>query len=298
VGIELDEYKAPDFTFKQITTMPWYANIDTLKLESISRRVSLKAEQEKVLQGNLLKAVEVKAKKVIRGSKNLNGPGEADVVIDEQELIKAGRTTLGDLLAKRVRGFGIFTKKGVRYYGINFMKTHLIMDGIEIDFFYDETQSRELYYKQYLDYYDAEEIKGIEVMSSGKYQLTYSSAFISPNDPMEPFFDHTFIEVTTRSGHGPFMKKAVGTYVYRPMPFTTPKSFYAPKYKPNSIVDMTDIRSTIYWAPYIATDQNGKATVNFYTADNSGSYTITIEGCDMQRSMGTKTTAISVKRRL
>lgn len=298
VGIEMDEFKAPEFTFKQPNTMPWYANIDTLQLKSISKRIDLKADQERVLQGNMLKAVEVKAKKIVKGSKNLNGPGEADVIIDEEELIKAGRTNLGDLLAKRVKGFGLYTKKGTRYYGINFTITHLIIDGIEIDFFYDGTQSRELYYKQYLDYYDAEEIKGIEVMTIGKYQMTYSSAFITSKNPMEPFFDHTFVEVTTRSGHGPFMKKAVGTYVYRPMPYAVPKAFYSPRYKHDSIVDMTDIRSTVYWSPNVVTDQNGKATVSFYTADNPGSYTIIIEGCDLQGGIGFKTSNINVKRRL
>jgi len=298
VGIEVDEFKPPILTYQQPVLMPWYANIDTLQLNNIKSSAYLKTQQERILQGNVLKAVEVKAKKIIKDSKNLNGPGEADVVIDEEALIKAGRTTLGDLLAKRVRGFGIFTKRGIRYYGINFMTTHLIIDGIEIDFFFDKTLSRELYYKQYLDYYDAEEIKGIEVMMSGKYQLTYGSRFITQKDPMENIFDHSFIEVTTRSGYGPFMKKAVGTYVYRPMPYNTPKAFYSPKYKSNSIVDMTDIRSTIFWAPDVATDQSGKATVSFFTADNPGLHTITIEGCDMQGGIGSKTTAITVKRRL
>jgi hypothetical protein len=296
VGIEMDEFKPPVLNYQQLVMMPWYANVDTLQLKSVNRRVDLKVQQERILQGNVLKAVEVKAKKIIKGSKNLNGPGEADVTIDEEELIKAGRTNLGDLLAKRVKGFGVFSKKEFRYYGINFLVTHLIIDGIEIDFFADGTLSRELFYKQYLDYYDAEEIKGIEVMTSGKYQLNYSSRFI--NDPMSPFFDHTFIEVTTRGSQGPFMKKAVGTYVYRPMPYAIPKAFYTPKYKPGTVVDMTDIRSTIYWAPDVATDQNGKATVSFYTADNPGFYTITIEGCDMQGSVGTKTTTIKVKKRL
>ncbi len=298
VGIEMDEFKAPELTIHQLITMPWYANIDTLKLRSINKRIDLKNEQERVLRGNVLKAVEVKAKKIIKESKNLNGPGEADVIIDEEELIKAGRTTLGDLLAKRVKGFGLFTKKDIRYYGINFMATHLIIDGIELDFFYDGAQPIDIFYKQYLDYYDAEEIKGIEVMTSGKYQMTYSSAFIIPKKPLEPYFNHTFVEVTTRSGHGPFMKKAIGICVYRPMPYTMPKAFYSPKYKPNSIVDMTDIRSTVFWEPNVVTDQNGRATVSFYTADNPGSYTINIEGSDMQGGIGFKTGTINVKRRL
>lgn len=298
VGIEMDEFKAPALTINQLIAMPWYANADTLQLRSLSKRIDLKNEQERVLKGNVLKAVEVKAKKIIKGSKNLNGPGEADVVIDEEELIKAGRTTLGDLLAKRVKGFGLFTKKNVRYYGINFTATHLIIDGIEIDFFYDGIPSIDVYYKQYLDYYDAEEIKGIEVMTSGKYQMTYSSAFITSKKPMESPFDHTFVEVTTRSGHGPFMKKAVGTYVYRPIPYAVPKAFYSPRYKPDSIIDMTDIRSTVYWEPNVVTDRNGKATVSFYTADNPRSYTISIEGSDMQGGIGFKIGTINVKRQL
>jgi hypothetical protein len=295
VGIEIDDFKPPLLTYQQPILMPWYANIDTLQLNSVKKRLDLQTQQDRILQGNVIKAVEVKAKKIIKGSKNLNGPGEADVIIDEEELIKAARTNLGDLLAKRVKGFGIFSKKGVRYYGINFLIGHLIIDGINTDFFFDGTTTIEMFIKQYLDYYDAEEIKGIEVMTSGRYQGNYTTTYLGPGAVP---FDHTFIEVTTRSGHGPFMKKAIGTYVYRPMPYAVPKAFYSPKYKLNPIIDMTDIRSTIFWAPDVATNQNGKAKVSFYTADNPGSYTITIEGCDMDGKIGVKTSAITVKRRL
>ncbi len=295
VGIEVDEFKPPVLTYQQPVIMPWYVNIDTLQLKNINNQVALKNQQEKALQGNVLKAVEVKARKIIKGSKNVNGPGEADIVLDEEDLIKAGRTNLGDLLTKRVKGFGVYSKKGVRYYGINYLIVHLIIDGINTDFFLDHTVSWEMAVKQYLDYYDAEEIKGIEIMTSSKYQGSYAYTYLGPGTLAS---EQAFIEVTTRSGHGPFMKKSIGTYVYRPMPYTTPRAFYSPKYKPNSIVDMTDIRSTIFWAPDIATDQNGKATVSFFTADNPGSYTITIEGCDMQGGIGSKTAAIIVKKQI
>ncbi len=295
IGIEVDEFQPPILTYRQPVLMPWYANVDTLQLKSVNNQVALKARQEQILQGNVLKAVQVKAKKVIKGSKNINGPGEADIVIDEEELIKAGHMNLGDLLAKRIKGFGIYVKKGVSFYGIKYLIVHLIIDGINTDFFLDPTVRWDMALKQYLDYYDADEIKGIEVMTSGKYQGNYSSMYLGPGTISS---EHAFIEVTTRSGHGPFMKKSIGTYVYRPMPYSIPKVFYSPRYKPNSIADMTDIRSTIYWMPDVATSQNGKATVSFYTADNPGTYTISIEGCDMQGNVGVKTASIAVKKQL
>jgi hypothetical protein len=42
-----------------------------------------------------------------------------------------------------------------------------------------------------------------------------------------------------------------------------------------------DARSTIYWKPDILTGKDGKARVSFYTADKPGTYTVILEGCDM-----------------
>ncbi len=80
------------------------------------------------------------------------------------------------------------------------------------------------------------------------------------------------------------------------MPFITPKEFYSPEYTAGSIADMSDIRSTIYWAPNIITDKEGKATINFYAADNSGSYTIIMEGVDLQGHLGLKRKQLIIKK--
>lgn len=299
VGIEMEEFVPPVFKTPAERLVPWYVNIDTAQRQLVKKQKQLKDDQERISKGTLLKAVEVKAKKVIKGSKNLNGAGGSDIIIDEQELERAGRTTLRQLLEKRVRGFYLKTDKTMnRTYVINSMAMHLIIDGVELDWFYDPESGmpRYQYYDQYLDYYDAEEIKGIEVMSSSKFSSSYFSQFIIPKNPMATLFDHCFIEVTTRSGHGPFVKKAVGTYVYRPMPFALPKAFYSPKYKPNAVPDMTDIRSTIHWEPNIVTGKDGKATINFYTADNAGNYSVIVEGSDLQGSVGSKASVIKVNK--
>ena len=126
------------------------------------------------------------------------------------------------------------------------------------------------------------------------HSSSYTIRFL---DPMAIPWDNAFIEITTRSGHGPFVKKAVGTYVYRPMPISIPKQFYAPKYKMDSVPDMTDIRTTIFWAPNIITDKDGKATISFYTADAPGKYTIIAEGADLDGDVGVKRASIGVEKR-
>ena len=295
VGIEMDEFKPPVFTATTGRILPWYVNVDTGRLVIVNKQVRLKKDLERATGAIVLKEVVIKAKRIIKDSKNLNGPGEADLVVDEQELEKAGRTTLGNLLEKRVKGFGYRTdKSGLRYYSINTMPVHLIIDGMDIEFFHPEGISLFEYFKQYLDYYDAEEIKGIEVMYSGRYQMRYGSKYLL--NPMDNPFEHAFIEVTTRGGKGPFVKKSVGTYVFRPMPFSLPKKFYSPKYNSNSTANLTDIRSTIYWEPDIITDKEGKAIVKFYTTDNPGSYSLIIEGSDMQGNLGVKRAQIIVKK--
>jgi hypothetical protein len=295
VGIEMDEFKPPVFPPINERITPWFVNTDNSNLAIIKKQITLQQNLEKFTRSKMLKEVIIKNKRIIKDSKNLNGPGEADVLIDEEELQKAGRTTLGNLLSKRVKGFGYKADKwGNLYYTVYGMMAHLIIDGTDTEFFRPDGVSLYEYLKQYFDYYDAEEIKGIEVMTKPSHSSSYTIRYLNP---MAIPWDHAFIEVTTRSGHGSFVKKTVGTYVYRPMPFTMPKQFYAPKYTIDSMPDMTDIRSTIHWAPNIITDKNGMATISFYTADAPGKYTIIAEGIDLQGSVGGIRSGISVEKR-
>lgn len=290
VGIEVEEFVPPVFTAPQHRLQPWYVNVDTTNLGRLTKRVSMENKIAK-LTGSTLKEVVIKSKKIITGSKNLNGPGEADITITQQELEKAGRTSLGDLMEKNVKGFVLRgTKSGAQYYFINSQMLHLIIDGIDTEFSWDGQTPLYQHFKYFFDYYDAEEIKGIEVMVNKT--MRYTSQFL---DPMSIPWDHAFIEVTTRGGKGPFLKKAVGTYLYKPIPFSMPRKFYVPRYREGSIADMTDIRSTIYWNPDVVTNQQGIAVVSFYTADVPGKYSILIEGSDMQGNLGTKSEKIVVK---
>ncbi|MFO7822700.1 MAG: TonB-dependent receptor plug domain-containing protein [Cyclobacterium sp.] len=66
--------------------------------------------------------------------------------------------------------------------------------------------------------------------------------------------------------------------VYRIGGFSKSRQFYSPKYGESQEVDRPDRRSTLYWNPSVRTDEQGKATVSFYTADKSSLYRIVAEG--------------------
>ena len=59
-----------------------------------------------------------------------------------------------------------------------------------------------------------------------------------------------------------------------------PAEFYVPKYQveANRQSTLPDLRSTIYWKPDLKTNAQGEADLFFFTADGTGTYTITAEG--------------------
>ena len=65
-----------------------------------------------------------------------------------------------------------------------------------------------------------------------------------------------------------------------PLGYQLPVEFYAPKYdtpeKRN--VPTFDVRTTIHWQPVVRANNQGEASFDFYTADESTSYTVIIEG--------------------
>ncbi len=63
-----------------------------------------------------------------------------------------------------------------------------------------------------------------------------------------------------------------------PLGFQKPAEFYAPKYDTPVQNIKPDLRTTIHWQPSLTTDEMGKASFRFYTADAPSTYTVVIEG--------------------
>lgn len=72
-----------------------------------------------------------------------------------------------------------------------------------------------------------------------------------------------------------------------PKGFNKVKEFYSPRYDhPQNSVSSTDFRSTIYWNPDIKTKADGNAVIDFYNADNPGSYKVIVEGINAAGELG------------
>ncbi|MGZ3878391.1 MAG: carboxypeptidase-like regulatory domain-containing protein [Mucilaginibacter sp.] len=290
VEIEVDEIKPPVFTALNVKSVPWYVSSDTTMLRYVKANINYRKAQEFQTKGaRALKEVKITAKKIIKDSQNLNGPGNADQVIGEIELEKANKKTWLQLLQEKIPGFregSVFIHSTqIERYFIKDAEMQLVIDGKWK--YYSYTQEGFFEFRNYLRSHIAEDIKGIEVMSSYEFNIKYVLYY-----ELGPFC--TIVEITTRSGKGPDIHYTPGTYLYKPIPYSIPKQFYRPRYAVGTATSNTDLRSTLHWGPNIITDKNGNASVSFYSSDQSGTYTVTLEGCDMNGNIGSKRQKIKV----
>ena len=328
VSINVDEITPPIFAKPVLPLMqPWYVNSDTTLLNF--NKTNARAKQLQYFAGNdhLLKEVKITAKKIIKDSQNLNGPGNADIVIDEEELEAAGKKNFLQLFEEKIKGFhetvfrtpkfepekeynevlkfedylrnGYTPAANQDWYFIYTRPIVLILDGIDIkqmfpNFNFDD-------FRSFMLGHSAEDIKGIEVNTSPRYVAYYLQAdpvFNSAPLSLMAHREFAFVEVTTRSGSSAAIKYTPGTYLYKPLPLSVSKQFYRPRYTvTDTSKHIPDLRSTIHWEPNVVTDKNGEATVSFYAADKPGTYTITIEGSDMNGNLGRKTVTIKIKNK-
>lgn len=289
VGIDLDEFKAPVFNSPSRQVTPWYVNSDTLLLHNRDSKLSQQLAEEKVSgTGTMLKEVTIKDKKIVKDSKNLNGPGGADFIFDEKDMEKAGKLSLYAFLQKKFPDFYKMMEYGQWFYRIKNHVVNFVIDGVFIN-------KLELPVDLYMDYLTAEDIKGVEIMQKARYALAYNPDFIHIEAIAPDRWVPIYLEITTYGGSGAFLKKVPGVAIYKPLPFTLPKQFYRPKYIAKSPVNGTDQRSTIHWEPNIITDTAGCATISFYSADKPGTYSVVIQGTDLNGQLGYARSKVVVK---
>jgi hypothetical protein len=338
VRIAVDELQPPDFIKPAgPLTEPWYVNSDSTLVNYTKSSAVAKQLANFPAGGHILKEVKITAKKIVKGSQNLNGPGNADLVLDEKDLEAAGKKTWLQLLQENLPKFtdGFFAGgSGIKalkdlylayfvtdekpivenvappleWYFVDGKPLKLIVDGTSVNQIITVASFRDM--KDYLASHSAEDIKGFEVIHSTQY----ASAYFTRYQPYTPFplvetasmifppiligpSDFSFVEITTRSGHGPVIDNTPGMYLYKPLPLSLPKQFYKPKYiVKDTAKHSTDNRSTIDWESNVVTDVNGEAKVWFYAADKPSTYTLIMEGTDMNGSLGYRSRKITVSK--
>jgi hypothetical protein len=323
VNLLVDDPLPPRFaTTLRPVQLPWYASSDSSLLAIVkNNRIKQNLADSLPAGGRVLREVKVVAKKIVKGSQNLNGDGEADQVFDEADMLKAEKKSLLQFLQEHIpslkwgfltnkynlrfalqdksldevnaiQQFTIVTPKDViPWYMIDYKPMKLIVDGIPFGSVFkvmspNEPDGNDI--KHYLESYSAEDVKGIEVINSTKYSIAYFNRYIYPEwKNYLAASSMMFVEITTRSGSGPAIPRSPGAYLYKPLPLSLPAHFYSPRYAVNDKSKHTaDLRSTIHWEPNLSTGADGKATVSFYTADKPSTYTYIIEGTNMDGSLG------------
>jgi len=325
LSIVVDDFKPPVFAKPVFSNALYTSQNDSILLNYMNNYARrLKNMDDAGLKGHLLKQVNIRAKKIIKGSNNLNGSGNADVVIDQAELEQAGRKTFLDLLQEHVEGFrvgsmtlvGKSTKAGENMGKMFFLtdttggvswplnigvKDWFFVKDRAIKFFVDGTNVMQAFaggpyngpelMKNYLQTNLAEDIKGIEVMTTTGNTANYFKGKWARLNAS----DFAIVEVTTRSGHGPVIDNTIGRYLYKPLPFSVPSVFYRPKYSIKDKIVNPYLRSTIHWEPNLITDSDGKAHVSFYASDSNAGYSVILQGSNMNGNVGYGIGSINVK---
>jgi hypothetical protein len=71
-----------------------------------------------------------------------------------------------------------------------------------------------------------------------------------------------------------------------PKGFNKVREFYSPKYNKPGADKLPDLRSTIYWSPYLKTAADGKTTFSYFNADGPGNYKVIVEGINAAGELG------------
>ena len=130
--IEPVEFKPAVFKQESRRSIPWYVNSDTILLRQATRTVQQqKLTTDKV---NLLQEVTITKKKAVEDSKNLNGAGEADQILEQKDFADTPKKNLLDLMKEKITGFntGRWPSSNVIAAGIQVKGTGVSPAGSEV----------------------------------------------------------------------------------------------------------------------------------------------------------------------
>ncbi len=222
----------------------------------------------------MLKEVKVTASKpVLENSSNLNGPGNADKVfrLDDIEAMRCTDLTL--CLAARIPGVQFRNGKPYLVRSMALSPNQLpapmmvMFDGMAVD-------------DDFLQTINPDMVGSIEVLKSATNTMLYGSRGGSG-----------IILINSRRGNeasnNQYQRYTPGLIRYTPKGFYIARTFYSPQYgDPKTNEALADLRSTIYWAPNVITDKDGKAAIEFFNAGSKGTYRVVVEGIDNDGHIG------------
>lgn len=248
--------------------LPAYKVADELKNETLSNEYLTKADlrllNEKGIRHLFLDEVIVTAPRIeekteyediIQGRKS----------IKEEEIKQSGSLDLWTLLQQKVAGISIGLVKsptGVEYPTI-------LLRNSEVTLIVDKTTYKDGAQMDLLKTLYKEDVMQIDVIKT-PFSLIY-----------DPKAEGGVIAITTKQGGKEHNAQWITTHLKTIMPlgFQPPVEFYSPRYElaTDKEKETPDLRTTIHWQPCLKV-KNGKAEIEFYTADGLVDYSVVIEG--------------------
>jgi TonB-dependent SusC/RagA subfamily outer membrane receptor len=208
-------------------------------------------------------------------SSSLAGPGHADQVIMGDDIKNAPSLSIG--LTGIAHGiqftFGVpalltgKTVSGSMGGSENAESMLVVVDGVEIGG------------DSNIDLYNPGSVETVEILK-GANAAIYGMAG-----------GQGVMVITTRQGgmsnQSLSKEMSPGIFAIEPKGFYKAREFYSPSYSTNQTVsNVADQRTTIFWKPDVTTDTGGNASVNFYNADGPGTYRVEIQGIDNNGNLG------------
>ena len=139
--------------------------------------------------------------------------------------------------------------------------------------------------------YDIEKVLNINSKEIEKADIINTRYFFSEN-----IFDG-IISFVTKKGNLSVMDfdNSIFRQVYEGCQL--PKYFYSPDYSLDTQKKsrIPDYRNTLFWEPDLNTGSDGKASVEFYSSDESAEYSVRVEGISSDGKSGTSTISFKVK---
>ncbi|WP_457289503.1 hypothetical protein [Pedobacter sp. UYP24] len=302
---DVDSYGVVSLTLNDQSQLnPWFLN--TLTSNPASKAILQQLQDaEKRITGNLLSEVEIVSRKRNYNAFNLNGYGQADIILDTNDIRTSKTAGLYQLLkqkwpelsigytyvADKVQGMTLKTKNhqlvkiridgGISqmYLGHNVESLKRLLNKIKVD----NLLSVEIMYSQkYLwKYFPPALPKPFEPGERARIVESYAKAGMSP--PTNEVKEYAVVQITTAN--------KILNKVYS---FTNAVKYYSPKYSIKTLPEPIDFRPTVFWEPNIVTDEFGNAKITFYSNRLSGSYTLNLQGADMNGHIGSFKTKLAI----
>lgn len=242
-------------------TLKGYLDASNLNFEELTKKGLLS-------RTILLKEVEIEKEKktILPYSENLNGPGNADQIIDVTQLDLAN--SVGAYLQGRILNVEI--RNGLALNGRNNnepppgknfedIAMTIVLDGMPMG---KDYKLADLY---------PQNIASIEVLISPPKLAIYG-----PNGA------NGLLIVTSKRGSKAdnSISTTPGITSFIANGYQKKRAFYSPKYDVKQDI-RPDLRTTVFWEPNLTTDEKGQAKISYNNTDKPGIYRVVIEGMDL-----------------